>query len=754
MTLSAFLTFAAGLALGAPLWAAVGAIIASIGGIMKVGFVYRQAILERRRESALVDRYLLTPVAPVVEVDPTHIGVEAAAQCALPGGRIPEYVQRSKDAELKVALKAAVTGDGPGIVVVQGPSKVGKSRSMFEIVRRSVDGGWTPHLVAPVDGAALTAILTPGEEPTVCAEHAVLWLDDLEIFLNSGVDLRTLREWLKVADGRVVVATYGGKGSQLVGDTTNSKLSSVSQEVLQHAAVITLEETSQYEVAGLRDRLSAEVLAAVNQYGLAAFLVAGPLLARKLKTRHLHPGEREFPEGVACVHVVADWARCGRSDPIPIAALMGLWAKRCPGAEEDEFDEALRWALTPVAGSIALLSRTDDGVVPFDFTVRLVAQAPGAATPTDESWDAAIATAEDEVALDVGERCYGENRLQLASRAFRRAAKSDLLWIAVIAKFNAAVVLGDQGQTDGEIAAYDAILAQHGNDHDPAVREQVAKAMFNKGGLLWAMERFTEAIESYDDVVARYGNDPEPALREQVAGALVNKGGRLGEMRLSVEALEAYDEVVARYGNDIEPALRTPVARARYNKGVRLGILGRHDEAIAAYDDVFARYGNDPEPVVRIPAAMALGNKADQLSESGLPEEAIEVYDEVVSRYGNDPEPALRTEVAKALFNKGGQLGESGLPEEAIEVYDDVIARYGNDPEPALRAQVAKALVNKGSRLGQLELYEEAVDAWNDVVARYGNDTEPDLRAQVANALFNRGIVLEQLGRTAQGFGV
>jgi hypothetical protein len=45
-----------------------------------------------------------------------------------------------------------------------------------------------------------------------------------------------------------------------------------------------------------------------------------------------------------------------------------------------------------------------------------------------------------------------------------------------------------------------------------------------------------EELVVYDDVVARYGDAPEPALREQVARALVNKGrqapgapGRSGE---------------------------------------------------------------------------------------------------------------------------------------------------------------------------------------------------------------------------------
>ena len=44
------------------------------------------------------------------------------------------------------------------------------------------------------------------------------------------------------------------------------------------------------------------------------------------------------------------------------------------------------------------------------------------------------------------------------------------------------------------------------------------------------LDRSEEALGVYDEVVARYGDAPEPALREQVARALVNKGVTLGEL--------------------------------------------------------------------------------------------------------------------------------------------------------------------------------------------------------------------------------
>ena len=75
--------------------------------------------------------------------------------------------------------------------------------------------------------------------------------------------------------------------------------------------------------------------------------------------------------------------------------------------------------------------------------------------------------------------------------------------------------------------------------------------------------RSEEALAVYDDVVARYGDAPEPALREQVASALVNKGVTLGALGRSEEELAVYEQVVARYGDATEPILRQAVEMAR-----------------------------------------------------------------------------------------------------------------------------------------------------------------------------------------------
>src|SRR5262249_32715121 len=159
---------------------------------------------------------------------------------------------------------------------------------------------------------------------------AVLWLDDLEPFLNQGITLQTLREWHASGPGRIVAATYGGKGSEQIAGATVTGVATIAADVLAHAREIPLAITRAADLGQLRAQLDDAELEAIDRHGLAAFLVAGPALERKLTTGRHGPGERPCPEGVALVYAAADWARCGRTDPIDDDTLRQLWPTYLP----------------------------------------------------------------------------------------------------------------------------------------------------------------------------------------------------------------------------------------------------------------------------------------------------------------------------------------------------------------------------------------------------------------------------------------
>ena len=588
--LAACLAAAAALAaLAVPLklpWLGVaGLVVAAVGVMASLVISTEPARLDGKRERAELDRRIKVPVAPITEIDPAQIGVDPAATQTMLGGTVPEYVGREIDTELGKAIEAALTPAGSWMLVVEGPSKVGKSRTLFEALSQcSVRERL--QLVAPVHGEALRSLLDPGQPMATRPEYAVLWLDDLEPFLAQGVTLQTLREWRASRPGWIVAATYGGKGSALVTEAATGGLKTLAADILLHAREITLHATTPEEVGPLRGRFSDADFDAVCRYGLAAYLVAGPALERKLTTERDALGERECPEGVAVVCAAVDWARCGRTDPISGDTLRGLWSAFLQAGmtpNDERFAVGLEWALRPVAATVALLLQDDHGYRAYDYVIRLVREQPTAEPPRDRVWTAAIGSATPEQAFVVAFAAYVHSRLDDAAAALRRARDSSSPDLAAWAGVNLGVVLGKLGRLQEALAAYQQLIDDYRGD--PGLREQVGQALLNRGIRLGQLDRPQEALAAYQQLIDDYRDDP--GLREQVGQALLNRGIRLGQLDRPQEALAAYQQLIDDYRGD--PGLREQVASG--TGGYR---AGRPQEELAAYQQLIDDYRGDP----------------------------------------------------------------------------------------------------------------------------------------------------------------
>ena len=157
----------------------------------------------------------------------------------------------------------------------------------------------------------------------------------------------------------------------------------------------------------------------------------------------------------------------------------------------------------------------------------------------------------------------------------------------------------------------------------------------------------------YDGVVARFGDAPEPALREQVATALVNKGITLDQLGRSEQAIEVNDWVVAQFGDAPEPALREQVAMALDNKGDSLVGLGQHRAAEAAYRRAIALKVDAVQPWV------SLGNLLlDCLGDTVA---AIASFEEgLLAPIDVDARAILHANYAYALALHGGDAAQAG----------------------------------------------------------------------------------------------
>jgi hypothetical protein len=241
------------------LYVALGVAVVALAaiGVMAVG----QSRLERKREQFRLKGLLLAPFATLGEIDPTQIGVDAAAQTVLEGDEVPEYLPRKADDELRIAVRAALDDGRRWIVVAVGPSKTGKSRALFEALRHADDDKQTElELLASVDTDALRWLTAPGQMPKRRRKSVVLWLDDLEPFVNQGLTVQTLRQWRGIVRRGLVAATIGGKGSELVAGSTSTTLATLAGQILQLAREIPVPETAPEELAPLRPPLSSAAL--------------------------------------------------------------------------------------------------------------------------------------------------------------------------------------------------------------------------------------------------------------------------------------------------------------------------------------------------------------------------------------------------------------------------------------------------------------------------------------------------------------
>jgi tetratricopeptide (TPR) repeat protein len=732
-----------------------GLVVAVVGGTVRLLLVRGKAGTEANIEALERRRLTRVPVAGLGEVEPTKVGVDAAPnQSILPGGKIPQYVPRNVDGALDDAVMRAFDGSGPWIVVAVGSSKVGKSRALFEALRRYSTKGEL-EFIAPVDQNALDALLLPGEMSGLAKQdRIVVWLDDLEPFINKGMTIETLRGWRERFGRCVFVGTFGGKGSSLVAGSGEGALGTIASEVLQHSCEIAMGVTTEDEIEPLRANLSGKALALLERHGLAAYLVAGPELLRKLTTRRHEPGDAECPEGVAIVYAAVDWARCGRTDPISEDVLRKVWLDYMPvGARptDDNFESALEWALRPVAGSIALLEYVDSYRA-YDYVIRLVTSLPEAQVHRDSIWRYALDGVGNAEAFSVGVAAFDRGRLGDAISAFRIAASSSVAMVAGVSTFNLGVIYGSQGRTEEAIASYEEVDARFGEAEEPVLREAVAKSLVNKGARLSKSGRSEEALAVYDEVDERFAGASQLALRDQVAKALVNKGVALGRLERPDEAIAVFSEVEARFGSATEPLLRQQVAKAWANKGVAFAKSDRPKEAITAYDEVIARFGDAAE--LREQVAMALVDRGMVSAGSERPQEALASVEEVLVRFGDAEEPGLREQVARALINKASLLDRSDRSEEEIATYDELVRRFGSAEEPTLRMRVAVALLNKGITLQELERPEEAIPVFDAVIVEFGGAEDPTLHEQVARALVSKGTSLAAIKRFKEALAV
>jgi hypothetical protein len=397
------------------------------------------------------------PIQPVRDLDAHDVGVAPEAPEALAGlGRSDgdQYAFRDVDDQLDAELRDALEARDAGFVVLSGPSKAGKTRTLFEAMCRVMPDAL---LVAPRSFESIDELVRPGVLPTDKEQPVVLWLDDLEQFVRVGARgmsnavLRELKKW----DGQVLVlATSGGKGLRIAGDAT--RFSGPMEDLMSHARQFRLRsEPSQRELECL-EGYAPEAAERIATEGIGGYMITGQQLEEKLLDGRYPYGAPKSPHGQAVTYTVIDWHRCGIVDPIPRAVLRDVYEDYLPESLDPSdagFSEGLQWAREPLYSTVALISGRDEFKA-YDYIVSFVERSQGKEISM-QTWRRFLRGATEEQAFDLAIAADGRGEAEpavewttLAEQAVRLAAASGDHELAAASEFRLSLLLADRGEEE------------------------------------------------------------------------------------------------------------------------------------------------------------------------------------------------------------------------------------------------------------------------------------------------------------------
>lgn len=346
---------------------------------------------------------------------------------------LPTYVARDIDTELREWLAAHGSGSG-GFALIVGPAAAGKTRTAFEAAR-AVLPGW--RLLVVESGRDVVDLLDTGFD----AGRTVVWLNDLPRLLGpGGLTATTVRRLLACRPGPILVGTIWPSDFERLTRMSDDAATGVGRAAAEILTVLAtrfdlVARFSQAEWQRIRELAAVdprlrEVCDHAGDANPTELLAAAPDLIRRWR----NPGD-EF--GAAAVSAAIAMRRCGLPEPLrerllAKVAVTYLTPAQRAAAGPSWLDAALRWACTPVRGTVAPLTRVavapggNAGLTVSDVLVHDAESdtaSPGGPVP-DEVWRLCVQHAGPAIGR-VGVRAFHEGRFEHAAQALDRAARRD-----------------------------------------------------------------------------------------------------------------------------------------------------------------------------------------------------------------------------------------------------------------------------------------------------------------------------------------
>ncbi|WP_405447378.1 hypothetical protein OG350_14005 [Streptomyces achromogenes] len=363
-------------------------------------------LLEPGRPADAVHELMLTGdiiVRPIESLDPIRdLGLHSPLQIDVWQG-LPPYVARAVDGHLDELI-----GRG-GLIVVEGNSASGKTRTAYEAVRRSMDKLGERPIIIPKDGVSLRKLISSGYQ----LGGSIIWLDDLERFIApGGLDEGIIR--LFGSDASVLfIATLRSRAKAAMsqaGGSTGRSVAAVYRAVMAGAKTVRVDRRLNKKERSRAYRLAADLrirtaLEMAESTGFAEYMAAAPSALERWQDGK--DGANEI--GAALISAAVDYRRAGYSSPIPRAWLEATFKAYLDSrirnrVTVEDVEAGFSWAVDLIHGASSCLELMgDDMYSPFDYLVDY-AQEQSERAPGKRSTFQSLANIPDDIWHELADR--------------------------------------------------------------------------------------------------------------------------------------------------------------------------------------------------------------------------------------------------------------------------------------------------------------------------------------------------------------
>ncbi len=280
---------------------------------------------------------------------------------------------------------------------------------------------------------------------------------------------------------------------------------------------------------------------------------------------------------------------------------------------------------------------------------------------------------------------------------------------------------GNVDAPDSAMSFFERVIKSYEVHPNPETRGLVAKVLYRKGCMQNHLGNHREAMETLNELIFNFSqHEDQSEIKEMVARALIEKGFILYSTGSLELAIETFDMVTEKFQESDGHLFVVSCASAMALKGQVLSSLGRFDEVLEISDRAVGLYQNHTPGVHAAAIALLLKAKASAHMNLSAPEAAIAAYSQIYEWFSSSDDLFVRRMVGTSLVARADIQLQIHRIEDVLRSCDALEKYFGdlhdNDGVPFswyAKWKRVKVLSAQGMYHQALDLFKRVYDQFD-----------------------------------------